>query len=331
MMPTRPLLFFLALLLAACDAALLAPFPTATPQIIIVPPTPPTPAPPTPTFTPPPPPSLTPTPTPTPTPTLPPCEAGSGQIVPFEDFRSAVARERLPYRVYLPPCYLEYQRRYPVVYLLHGLNQDERIWERIGTIEALEQGMRLRVLGPLILVMPSLGRIGGLNQFPPDPAYETVLLEELLPSVERTFCTVENARHRAIGGISRGGFWAFSIGLRHPDRFGRIGGHSAAFDARSAPPAFNPLDLALSAPFLPEAGVRIYLDNAAADPAGRELERFSSRLSSRGVAHTYVVNPVGGHDEAYWSAHVAEYLRFYAEGWARSAADLPSCLEPSPP
>ena len=331
MMRIRPLLTILLLLLAACDStALLAPFPTATPQIIIVEPTPPTPAPPTATFTPTPLPSLTPTPEPTPTPTLPPCEAAGGQIVPFAEFRSAAARENLPYQVYLPPCYLEYQRRYPVVYLLHGLNQNERTWESVGVIEALEQGMRLRVLGPMILVMPAFGRIGGLNQFPPDPSYETVLIEELLPAVERTFCVIENPRHRAIGGISRGGFWAVSAGLRHPDLFGLIGGHSASFDARNAPPAFNPLDLALSAPFLPESGMRIYLDNAASDPAGRDLELFSSRLSSRGVAHTYIVNPVGGHDEAYWAAHVAEYLRFYAEGWARSAAELPSCLEPSP-
>jgi enterochelin esterase-like enzyme len=320
----------LLLLLTACDSAVLAPFPTATPQIIIVTPEPTEPLPPTATYTPSPLPSLTPTPEPSPTATLPACEAGGGQVIAFDDFRSAIANERLPYRVYLPPCYLEYQRRYPYIILLHGLNQDETTWEEVGVIEALEQGMRLRVLGPMILVMPDFGRIGTENQFPPSSSYETVILDELVPSVERTFCVIENPRHRAIGGISRGGFWAFSIALRHPDVFGVIGGHSASFDAANAPPEFNPLDLALNAAFLPDAGLRIYIDNAAADPAGRDLELFSSRLSSRGVPHTYIVNPVGGHDEEYWSSHVAEYLRFYADPWARSANELPSCQEPSP-
>jgi len=327
-------------LLSACapdgqSIAFLAPFPTATPQVVIVTPEPTLTVPATATFTPTPLPSFTPTPAPTATPTLPACEAGGGQVLPFSDFRSTIAGATLPYRVYLPPCYLEYQRRYPIVYLLHGLNQDETEWETIGVIDALEQGMRLRVLGPMILVMPDFGRIGGENTFPPADSYESVLLDELIPTVERTFCTIQNPTHRALGGISRGGFWAVSVALRHPDLFGVIGGHSASFDATNAPPAFNPLDLALDAAFLPEAGLRIYIDNAAADPAGTELEIFSSRLSARGVPHTYVVNPVGGHDDDYWASHVAEYLRFYAgedteSGWARTANELPSCFEPSP-
>jgi enterochelin esterase-like enzyme len=337
MKPTATLALWIALLViaAACapdgqSIALLQPFPTATPQVIIVTPEPSATILPTATATPTPLPSFTPTPTATPTPTLPACESAGGQILPFADFRSEIARETLPYRVYLPACYLEYQRRYPVVYLLHGLNQDETEWETIGVIEALEAGMRLRVLGPMILVMPDFGRIGIDNLFPPDPSYESVLLDELLPTIERTFCTIQNPTHRAIGGISRGGFWAYSVGLRHPEIFGVLGGHSASFDADNAPPAFNPLDLALDAPFLNDAGLRMYFDNAAADPAGRELETFSSRLSARGIPHTYVVNPVGGHDDEYWSSHVAEYVRFYGEQWARAANELPSCLEPSP-
>ena len=70
-------------------------------------------------------------------------------------------------------------------------------------------------------------------------------LEELIPAVERDFCTRNDRDHRAIGGISRGGFWAYSLALRHPDIFGIVGGHSAAFDTGNAPPDSNPLELAL--------------------------------------------------------------------------------------
>jgi S-formylglutathione hydrolase FrmB len=322
------LLLLLAVALIACDP--LAPIPTPTPQIIIVTPedtsTPIATNTPIPTSTP----VATSTPEFTPTPTEIPCEEDAGQILPFDDFRSQVAGENLRYRVYIPPCYLQTQKRYPYVILLHGLQETELQWDEIGVDEALEQGMRLGVLGPMIVVMPYMGSIGTDNTFPPDPSYETYILDELVPAIERDFCTWNDRDHRAIGGISRGGFWAYSIAMRHPDVFGSAGGHSASFDPDNAPSAFNPLELALNATFLSEADLRMYLDNAASDPAGTNLELFSSRLSSRGIPHTYVIHPTGEHNDEYWAAHVSEYLSFYGEDWNRRTSDLPSCLEPSP-
>lgn len=62
----------------------------------------------------------------------------------------------------------------------------------------------------------------------------------------------------------------------------------------------------------------MYIDNGAQDPSGADIELFSSRLTERGITHTYVAwISVGDHDEAYWSAHVSEYLAFY---WAHLAA-----------
>src|SRR5690606_32627194 len=265
--------FLFLLLIAACEP--LAPAPT--PQIIIV--TPPPTNTPLPTNTPEatrtPPPTLTPDYTPTATSF--PCASDGGTMLAFDDFRSTVAGENLRYRVYIPPCYLETQKRYPVAILLHGQAATELQWDRIGIDEALDPGIRLGAIAPMILVMPYTGSIGNMDRFPPDPSYETVVLDELLPAIERDFCTVSQPQYRAIGGISRGGFWAYSIGLRHPDIFGKIGGHSAVFDEDNAPPAFNPLDLALNAAFLQEANVRMYLDNAANDLAGVGQRLFSSR------------------------------------------------------
>ncbi len=312
------------LLLCACDP--LAPVITATPQIVIV--TPSASDTPIPTATRPP--TSTPLPSPTPqdtaTPTAFPCLQDGGQIVPFDDFRSPTAGENLRYRVYIPPCYLETQKRYPYVILLHGLRENELEWGELGIQAALDQGIQTGTLAPMIVVMPNMGSIGTDNSFPPQASYETVVLDELVPAVERDFCTWDDRDHRAIGGISRGGFWAFEIALRHPDVFGIVGGHSAAFDPNNAPAAFNPLELALH----PPSNLRIYLDNGADDPAGTNLELFSSRLSARGIAHSYIVSPVGGHDADYWSAHLNEYLTFYARDWTRNVSELPSCLQPSP-
>ena len=251
-------------------------------------------------------------------------------MIAFDDFRSDVAGENLRYRVYIPPCYLETEKRYPYTILLHGQATTELQWDRLGIDEALDQGIRLGAVAPMIIVMPYTGNIANRDVFPPDPSYETVILDELVPAIERDFCTWSDADHRAIGGISRGGFWAFSIAMRHPDIFGRAGAHSAVFTETNAPPAFNPLDIALNSTFLDEAALRLYMDNAANDPAGRNQELLSSRLSSQAIPHTYLIHPVGDHSDDYWQAHVTEYLDFYTDDWPRDINDLPSCREASP-
>ena len=274
-------------------------------------------------------PSVTPDFTATPTPF--PCDETGGQLFNIEH-DSESANETLTVRVYVPPCYSLSQRRYPVVYLLHGLGTDETQWEDIGLYDALDQGIRLGVLPPMMIVAPALGRIGQRNSFPPDRSYETLMLDELLPRIERRFCTLNTRETRAIGGISRGGFWAFSIAMRHPDVFASVGGHSAFFpnNVDEIPPAFSPLDLALNSTFLQNADLRMYLDNGISDSSGPSQQLFSSRLSGRGISHTYEVHPVGEHNNDYWATHVSEYLAFYGQNWPETYSALPSCAEPSP-
>lgn len=283
-------------------------------------------------------PTITPTASPSPTPFTPsptpfPCDEETGQFVDFKDNRSEVAHgENLRYRVYVPPCYFSTQKRFPVVYLLHGLSYKEDQWEDLGINTTLEQGIRLGAMPPMIFVMPFLGNLGQRNSFPPDPSYESFIIDELLPKIQRDFCTIEDREHRAIGGISRGGFWAFSIAMRHPDIFSIVGGHSALFptDSKEIPPAFNPLEMALNDTFLQTIDLRIWLDNGVADSAGSSQQLLDSRLTQRNIAHTYVVHPSGEHDNSYWSAHMQEYLTFYGRDWERDYGLLPSCTEPSP-
>jgi enterochelin esterase-like enzyme len=318
----------LALLIAACDP--LAPVAAPTAVVIIV-----TAEPsetPTPTATP----TTTPTAQPSPTraatatATLIPCLGEGGQLLEFDDFRSEIANEVITYNVYVPPCYVETQRRYPVAYLLPGLGEEDAQWEDLPLLELLDAGITSGTLAPMLIVLPELGAVGVENEFPPEPSYETVILDELVPLIERDFCTINTREQRALGGISRGGFWAYSIALRNPDIFSIVGGHSAFFDPDNAPPANNPLELALDASALAAADLRMYLDNGASDFVGANQELFSSRLSARGIAHTYIINPVGDHNNEYWAEHTSEYLAFYARAWSTDSSMLPSCLEPSP-
>lgn len=316
----------LMLALAACDPMAVRP----TPQVIVVTNTPtrePTPdASPTATPTRTPPPTLTPDYTPTPTPF--PCES-DGMLLEVDTYTVGTVRETLAYNVYVPPCYQESGVRFPVVYLLHNRESRHTQWLDLGIEDALNRGIRLGVLPPMIVVMPFYGNIGARDVFPPEDSFETVLLEELLPDVQTDLCVIENRDFRAIGGIDRGGFWAFSLALRFPDVFGAVGAHSGVFNER-VPAPFNPLEIARNSTLLPDANLRIYLDNGAGDEESRGQQILSDRLAARRIAHTYVINPVGGHNNEYWTAQLSEYLAFYGEGWPRTYNELPSCLEPSP-
>jgi enterochelin esterase-like enzyme len=242
------------------------------------------------------------------------------------------AQESITYSIYVPPCYGASVQRFPVLYLLHDLDQTGTQWQDIGLIEALNTGIRLGALPPMIVVMPNGGDLSDRNNFPPETSYETVLQENLVSAVERDFCTINTAATRAIGGIGRGGFWAYSLALRNPDVFGIVGGHSADFtdDLDEVPAAVNPLELARNSTLLPEANLQMYLDNGAADFTAANQKLFSDRLTARSIPHIYILNTVGDHDNDYWASHLTEYLEFYSRRWERNYSALPSCLEPSP-
>jgi enterochelin esterase-like enzyme len=291
-----------------------------------------------PTITPSPTATRTPLPTETPfvtiTPTAFPCTKTSGEVINFTENFSEIAEENIRYLVYVPPCYFETQKRFPVVYLFHGLSYREQQWQDLGIENVLNDGILNGRIAPMLVVMPYLATIGQLDQFPPDSSFERVILEELMPQVERDFCVISNRASRAIGGISRGGFWAYSIAMRNPTLFTKVGGHSAYFpnDTINIPPAYNPLELASNSEELLQADttLTLYLDNGASDPSGRSEQLMSSRLTTRGIQHTYIVNPIGEHDNDYWSSQISEYITFYSEGWQRDYNQLPSCAEPSP-
>jgi enterochelin esterase-like enzyme len=281
-----------------------------------------------------PPPADTETPIPTIPPTLAPtpttflCIETVGQIVD-DGFTSRVTGKRVTYRVYLPPCYWSSTRRYPYVILMHGSDADHTQWtnNKLNAHWVLEQGLREGTLPPMLLVMPNGGEIANLNIFTEGRSYEWLILNELMPAVEKTFCTWNSRQGRAIGGISRGGFWAYLIAFRHPELFGAVGGHSAFFSAGNAPPAFNPLDLAKNKSFPANQQPRLWIDAGRNDYARPNIEVFQRSLAARKIDPGYRMFPIGEHNETYWAAHVSDYLEFYGDPWPFAVETLPSCLE----
>lgn len=239
------------------------------------------------------------------------CEESQGMIS-RNNYRSAISQTNMVYSIYTPPCYGQDDRLYPVLYLMHGSNEDDGQWIRLGIKEALDEGISMGHVPPMIVVLPFGNWLANENQFD-YVSWENVFLQELMPLVEGQYQVDQRRDSRAIGGISRGGFWAFEIAFRHPDLFGAVGGHSAFFAEGNAPPDYDPLKLALNAGELDT--LHIWLDRGKNDYAKEGLDLMSDRLTQRGILHQYAINPEGQHNNDYWRQHVQEYLRFYAAEW----------------
>ncbi len=237
-----------------------------------------------------------------------------------ESYFSAVSSHERKYTIYLPPCYQTEERAYPLLLLLHGSNADDSQWSRIGFLNALETAIHQGEAPPMIVLMPYGGSIANKNQFN-GLSYDAILLD-LLIQADGLYRT--NGR-RALGGISRGGFWAYHLGLRFPSDFVAIGGHSPYFDRDHAEPAYNPLDLAQS--LSKETRLRLWLDRGTNDHAADGIERMRIILEAGDLPHEYVVHAGGDHSEASWSKSVAAYLRFYASAIAGDEAPATADIE----
>jgi len=133
-------------------------------------------------------------------------------------------------RVLLPDGYrASRERRYPVLYLLHGAGGNETDWTDAGAAEQITDGR------PLIVVMPDGGEAGWYTNWSNGgaggpPAWERYHVRELIPLIDRRFRTVAARRGRAIAGLSMGGFGAFSYAARHPDLFAAAASYSGGVD-----------------------------------------------------------------------------------------------------
>ena len=212
----------------------------------------------------------------------------------------------LIYSIYLPPCYsFDLNIRYPVLYLLHGQGYTEDQWVRLGAASSADQMINSGETPPFMMVFP----LDSSTKQPSETNFEEVFTHLLLPAIDDNYRTLTTSAFRAIGGISRGGAWALHLGLNHPDLFGTIGGHSASI-FYSDDNALQRSLLTMPASQMP----RIWLDAGDRDVELALIVPFEAFLTENDIPHEWH-EYVGSHDEKYWSAHVDEYLEWYAQDW----------------
>jgi len=242
------------------------------------------------------------------------------------------------YCVFLPPSYdADPARRFPVLYFLHGLGENDQILLNGGGWNLIQDLWEQKQIGEFIVVAPSAGRSFYVNSIDGHIRYEDFFLREFIPFIESHY-RIEAQRHtRGIMGISMGGYGALRLAFRFPQEFGSVSAHSAALIAklpdttnanaednplaRMVGAAFgspfdrkfwdrnNPFTIVLNSP--PPMGLKIYFDCGTEDQFGFDIgaEAFHNLLDSKRIPNEFHLYP-GGHDWIYFAQHFPASLQF---------------------
>jgi putative tributyrin esterase len=246
-------------------------------------------------------------------------------------FQSQLVGKTLPYNVVLPVSYDQpsaLATRYPVLYLLHGLTGHYDNWTTRTRVSEYAAAYEI------IIVTPE-GNDGWYtdSQMAPAEKYETYMIKELIPDIDRRFRTINGRPGRAIAGLSMGGYGALKFGVKYPAMFAFAGSMSGAPNAaswtreesfdfiwRSLHPVFGDEGSATRAANdlpklyrkLPAEQIAalpyIYLDCGTEDHLLASNRSFVEILVTKKIPHEYRELP-GGHSWEYWDARVQEVLK----------------------
>jgi len=247
------------------------------------------------------------------------CATPVGQLI-TDTLNSAVLGQELTVQVYLPPCYDGTRYEYPTLYLLQGSGYEVGEWVDDGLTRIANLQMSLSILSPFIVVMPAndLNASEGskyLDTSGGQGSWEDFIVNELVPTIDQKYSTWKDRAGRAIGGISRGGYWSLEIAFSNPDLFATVGGHSPAIAASylvGVNDDFSMLSLAKSVDAVKT--LRIYLDAGDNDETLYGMQQLAGELAAQHVTYTASVG-AGIHDDQYWSDRVSDYLAFYSSFW----------------
>ncbi len=232
--------------------------------------------------------------------------------------------------VYLPPGYAQHpNRRYPVMYLLHGVPGRPlafMLTVRMGVVE--DELTALHRAQPMILVMP-WGSTGTFDDkewadgVSPDDQWSTFLSRDVVDTIDQSYRTIATSAGRAIAGLSEGGYGAINIALHNPDEFRVVESWSGYQRAPAIASIFGrdpqllrentPLVSAPSvAPELKRNDMYFWFYSGTTDPFRLQNRAFSAELKRLKIRHRYY-ETVGGHTWVAWRGNAARAYRAAAQ------------------
>ncbi len=211
--------------------------------------------------------------------------------------------------VYTPPGYSK-QKKYPVLYLLHGIGGDETEWLRGGNPQVILDNLyAFNKIQPMIVVMPNgramkddcaTGNVMAADKIAAFSAFEQDLLGDLIPFVESQYPVLTDRTNRAIAGLSMGGGQSLNFGLGNPDKFAWIGAFSAA------PNTKKPDVLVPDAEQLKKKLKLLWISCGASDGLLSISKATHDYLELKGIPHVYFIEP-GQHDFKIWKSSLYHF------------------------
>jgi len=232
--------------------------------------------------------------------------------------------------ILLPASYNQSNRRYPVLYLLHGGGQDHTAFARRSWFRAIASR-------EMIIVTPSVGDSWYVNSAAdPKAKYEDFVSRDLVEFVDGHYRTVASREGRAVAGISMGAWGAMLIGLKHPQLFVAIGAFSAPFGISRQDPKMDmtsrtqqrfgvpdtpdrherdPVTVASTIPI--ESVPMLYLASGNQDLFVADNRAFVQRLTTRKIPYEYrEISPLG-HSWDLWDGQVVNFINILSVRWSQ--------------
>lgn len=255
---------------------------------------------------------------------------------------SRVLKQVVHYCVELPPGYdAASPRRYPVLYFLHGLGENEQTLFNTGGWNLIEDPRQQGKISDFLIVVPEGRRSFYINSADGSVRYSDFFLSEFMPYIENKYKIRPGRAARAITGISMGGYGALRFAFAHPELFSSVSAQSAALITESPQELSaaertgtslgsllgnvfgQPIDAPhwkQNSPFVlvkqNKAGLRklaIYFNCGQEDDFGFEkgAAALHQELQAEGIQHQYHLYP-GDHSMRYFLTHIGETLEFHS-------------------
>lgn len=225
--------------------------------------------------------------------------------------------------VYTPPGYDEKRSvRYPVLYLQHGGGEDETGWPNQGRVGNIMDNLIAEGQAkPMLIVMdrgyavdptaaPSAPAPGGRPILQPNNILTAVFIKEIIPTVDRDFRTIADREHRAIAGLSMGGFQAFQITMTNLDLFAYVGGFSGAAFFQPGADITKLYDgVWADAGAFNQKMKLVYVSIGTAEPERmyKGVNAFHLELEKAGIRHVYYESPGTSHEWLTWRRCLYEF------------------------
>lgn len=228
------------------------------------------------------------------------------------EYKSQTVGSNRKVTVYTPPGF-DRKKKYPVLYLLHGIGGDEKEWLNGGTPQIILDNLYAdKKIQPMIVVMPNgramkddraTGNIMAPDKIQAFTTFEKDLLKDLIPFIEKKYPTLKDRENRAIAGLSMGGGQSLNFGLGNLDKFAWIGGFSSAPNTKMPEELMpNPNDAKKKIKLL-------WISCGIDDELIYNSTRTHEYLVKNEVPHIYYIEP-GVHDFKVWKNGLYMFTQF---------------------